>query len=263
MHHVSCMMHRVREASTEVASSDPLKRSTLAEEAYRRVRSMLFSEELDIGEPLSIENLATRLGVSNTPIRSALAKLEAEGLVERIPGHQPTVRGLTQEEIKTLYDFRELVEPYIMHRLSFLISVDEVARASVERLLSELRDGVSDLAGKRTEPITVKVDYALALLLEERSDDHLMSQILGLINSYVLRLRLNSAGLSAGERIGRLVEVSREHCALLESLLSGDERRIEEAVQAHLEQSYRRSSEAQEKATDATRKGVSPEGAVA
>lgn len=66
---------------------------------YETLRDMIVSFELPPGERLVEKDLAARLGVSKTPVREALAMLEAEGLVETTPYRGAIVRWLSRNEI--------------------------------------------------------------------------------------------------------------------------------------------------------------------
>lgn len=67
---------------------------------YETLRDMIWAFELPPGERLVEKDLAARLGVSKTPVREALALLEADGLVEATPYRGAMVRWLSENEIR-------------------------------------------------------------------------------------------------------------------------------------------------------------------
>jgi DNA-binding GntR family transcriptional regulator len=88
----------------------PVERAaSLGERVYDLLREYLRSGQVRWGEPLREESLATRLGVSRTPVREALARLASEGLVEA-HGRSFTVPALTEEDLEDIYDLRVLLE---------------------------------------------------------------------------------------------------------------------------------------------------------
>jgi DNA-binding GntR family transcriptional regulator len=88
----------------------PESGETLAEQAYRCLKRKLFDFELLPGDRLSETELAESLGLSRTPLRQALQRLQHEGLVETIPRLGWAVPLLQFDRIDAQYDFRILIE---------------------------------------------------------------------------------------------------------------------------------------------------------
>lgn len=88
----------------------PVERSvSLSERVYDMLREYLRSGQVRWGESLREAALATRLGVSRTPVREALARLASEGLVEA-HGRSFTVPELTEDDLQDIYEMRVLLE---------------------------------------------------------------------------------------------------------------------------------------------------------
>ncbi|MEN9774115.1 MAG: hypothetical protein RL322_1185 [Pseudomonadota bacterium] len=83
---------------------------TLAEQAYRCLKQKLFDFVLLPGDRLSETELADSLGLSRTPLRQALQRLQIEGLVETVPRLGWVVPMLQFDRLDALYDFRVLIE---------------------------------------------------------------------------------------------------------------------------------------------------------
>lgn len=81
-----------------------------SEEVYRKLRDMIFSGELQHDEHLVERRLAEMLLVSRTPVREALRKLEAEGLVKREPYRGLVVAEFTPEDFIEVLEIREVLE---------------------------------------------------------------------------------------------------------------------------------------------------------
>ena len=88
-------------------------RQVLADDVYEAVKTLVMDHVIAPGARLSIDGLTRRLGVSQTPIREALARLESDGLVTKAPlrGYSATPL-LTRSEVDDLFQFRLLVEPW-------------------------------------------------------------------------------------------------------------------------------------------------------
>jgi len=113
------------------------KRSILSDETYSMIRAMIFAHEIVPGERVNIDALSVELGVSQTPIREALARLESEDLIAKEPlkGYRAT-NLLTVKEFADLFSFRLLIEPYAAEQAALLIDAtgikaiqDEIASA--------------------------------------------------------------------------------------------------------------------------------------
>ncbi|MEM6763219.1 MAG: GntR family transcriptional regulator, partial [Pseudomonadota bacterium] len=99
------------------------------ERAYEGLLDLVLSKEIAPGEAVTERRLALRLGLSRTPIREALHRLEGEGLLERRDGKHH-VRGLTVEDVMEALHVRSLLETDAARRAAGRIP---------HRALSELR----------------------------------------------------------------------------------------------------------------------------
>ncbi len=88
------------------------QRSVLADDVYEILKQSLRSHRIAPGARLNLDRLARDLHVSNTPVRQALARLEADGLVTKEPYRGFTASQLLDSQtIAELYDYRLLIEP--------------------------------------------------------------------------------------------------------------------------------------------------------
>ena len=106
------------------------------------IREAIIDGRLAPGERLKEEELARELGLSRTPIREALAVLQAEGLVDTAPNRGATVRAHDAEDLDDLYRLRALLEGYAAGRAATKMPPEQVAElfASCERF-EALADG--------------------------------------------------------------------------------------------------------------------------
>lgn len=88
------------------------ERQPLADDVHDVIVDMLMNHSLDPGARLNIDAMARTLGVSPTPVREALARMEAEGLVVKEPRRSYLVAPLIGlDELRAMIDFRLLIEP--------------------------------------------------------------------------------------------------------------------------------------------------------
>lgn len=80
------------------------------EETYARLKEMILNEELPPGYQALEQEIADKLGISRTPVREALARLQDEGLVERIPRRGFRIVQFSAKDTRDLYDLLQCLE---------------------------------------------------------------------------------------------------------------------------------------------------------
>jgi DNA-binding GntR family transcriptional regulator len=105
----------------------------MAEAALERLREAIILGELTPGTPLRLEDLARSLGMSISPVREAVRRLEALGLAEHVPHHGAKVTGLDVEELRELFSVRLALETLAVRRAAELFT-DEAERAAQAQL---------------------------------------------------------------------------------------------------------------------------------
>src|SRR6201986_1415971 len=101
----------------------------LTQMAYEKILKAIVYGRLDLGEPLSENDLAKALDVSKAPIRQSLNELRVKGLVVVVPQSGSYVFSPTREEIEELCDFRLLLEQRALH-----VSMEKAAPAMLRSL---------------------------------------------------------------------------------------------------------------------------------
>ncbi len=115
------------------------QRQVLSDDVYETVKGLIMDGVVEPGTRLNIDALTRELGISQTPIRESLARLESDGLVLKEPlrGYRVTSR-LSRDELEDLFEFRLQIEPWAAARAAEHADAVHVAR---------LRDEVDGLAG--------------------------------------------------------------------------------------------------------------------
>jgi DNA-binding GntR family transcriptional regulator len=104
---------------------------------YEELKNAIVELRLPPGEPLREASLADRLGVSKTPIREALTRLEREGLVGTTSFKGAVVTGYSREDLIEIYELRELLENLAVRAAAE--SMDQPGRAQLSRISRESR----------------------------------------------------------------------------------------------------------------------------
>lgn len=95
----------------------------------RSLRDEILSGRMPIGMRLGEADLAEQLAVSRTPVREALSRLAAEGLVDLVPNRGARVASWTTDQLREIFDLRLAVEPAIV-----ALAVPKVDAATLDRL---------------------------------------------------------------------------------------------------------------------------------
>lgn len=121
----------------------PLRRDSLQQQIYDRLRGNIVAGAYRPGETLSSRGLAERLGVSAMPVREALTRLTAEGALEPTSSRTLRLRVLTVEDFDELTAIRLSLEPMAAGRAADHAGPDD--RAAVETTHAELsRTAIGD-----------------------------------------------------------------------------------------------------------------------
>jgi DNA-binding GntR family transcriptional regulator len=115
---------------SEVKAEDPTK--TRGQNAYRAILAAIREGHYRPGDPLREEEVAMRIGVSRTPVREALGRLQEKGLLEAAPGRGVAVAVLSMQQIFELYAMRQEMEGLVARFAAQHATQAEIA--NLERL---------------------------------------------------------------------------------------------------------------------------------
>jgi DNA-binding GntR family transcriptional regulator len=105
-----------------------VNRSSLREQVYEILRDQLDTGDLKPGSVIKQDEIATRLGVSRTPMREALLRLEQEGFIVIKPRSGIRVRRLTEQDIRNLYQMIGALEASVLVTESEALTDENIAR---------------------------------------------------------------------------------------------------------------------------------------
>jgi DNA-binding GntR family transcriptional regulator len=199
-----------------------------AERAYDAIRGAIVRGALAPGTALGEDELAGALGISRTPVRSALQTLLAEHLVESGPRRQIFVRGVAPEERREILLLREALERVAIHEACARMTVDELDELHV--LLRRQRRAAHEAS---TEEF-IDLDDQFHLGIARAARLPILMRFLDQIRA-ITRLM----GLRAVTREGRFAQVLDEHEEILAALEARDADAARAALDAHLAQTNR------------------------
>ncbi|SAK44051.1 GntR family transcriptional regulator [Caballeronia ptereochthonis] len=106
----------------------PSEPARSADDVYIAIKDALAGGQYGAGQYLREEQLAKSLGVSRTPVREALRRLDAEGWVETRPNYGVRVKAWTLQDAREIFEARLLIEPYLAGRAALSIGAPDIAR---------------------------------------------------------------------------------------------------------------------------------------
>lgn len=192
--------------------------------AYTRIKERIQNGTYPAGGFLSERKLARDLGMSKTPIRAALTRLNLEGFVAISPRQGIVVREPSLRETVDLFDLRVALESFVARALAGRLSPPQAERLRKNLRTQEERARAGDL-----EELT-RLDTEFHLLLCEFLDNR---EILRAMSG--LRDKLHRVILHVMKAEGRPLEACREHAAVAEALLKGNGDQAARRLIEHLE----------------------------
>lgn len=190
---------------------------------YEELKSAIVDLRLAPGDPLREATLADQLGVSKTPIREALTRLEQEGLVETTSFKGAVVTGYSRQDLLEIYELRELLE-------------NAAARTAAESMADADRDRLDRIC-RESRKLKKNHDAAGLAALISAFDDVLFEQvrnsrIRALIEN--LRAHLTRIGHLTAEIPGRIEASVDEHEKIVQAIAARDPELAERQMREHI-----------------------------
>lgn len=212
---------RGRKPKTRGAGEPPL---TAVDKAYQGMRDLILSYDIRPGERLNELELASRIGVSRTPLREALNRLVAERLLSFEPSHGFACPELRLEDIIALYEYRVLLET-----TGIRLAVARATDAEIEDLVGFWRAASQDVDAKPTEQL-IADDEELHVRVIALSHNKELVYALKYVNARIHFIRW--ANLLGDEAHA---ESYRQHMHLLEVLRNRDPDEAERTIRGIIE----------------------------
>ncbi|MGV8894900.1 MAG: GntR family transcriptional regulator [Rhodoglobus sp.] len=205
--------------------------------AYEWLLGEITGFKIRSGAPLSENRIATQLGISRTPVREALQRLEKEGLVKRTDNARFAVSQLTIAEVNDACDLLEVLDTYICRKASSKLTDDETEL---------LKQSVAEM--QRAAKADDRESWSAADLAFHRTVNSIAGNQLVAETVKETRRRVQRFWMRATSLQSRLEACSSEHLVLANAIISHDYEAIEPAVKEHIGHMRRRMIEMLESA---------------
>lgn len=196
----------------------------LRDVVFQTLRQAILRGELEPGERLMEIHLANRLGVSRTPIREAIRKLELEGLVVMIPRRGAIVASITEKDLQDVLEVRRTLE---------IMAGEMACERITPKLLQQLEEaGREFMKLKDTDEFTslAEVDVKFHDIIYAATDNQRLITILNNLREQMYRYRLEYL-----KDTGSHERLNSEHCQIYEGIKRGDKAAVSEAIGTHID----------------------------
>ena len=202
-----------------------LKNEDLASHAYQKVREAILQGEFAPGVPLFEMHLATRMGMSRTPVREALKVLARDGFVQTVPARGYIVPHRSMDDLRDLFDLREALE-------------GTAARCAAQRAtdaeLAELESLCVRYENEQDWHRWVQIGTEFHDLLVAAARNQRLANILDSLNGQIVHSRRSVLRADAQRRDAAI----REHRAILDAVKARNAADAEARAREHVRLSY-------------------------
>ncbi len=191
--------------------------------AYRKIKEMMLSYDLVPGQRLVFIDLAKRLGVSRTPVNTALSILASEGFLDFVPNQGYTVHQITREEGNDLYEIREIIELGAIEQ-----SIQKATSGKLDLLKRQkglYEKAVLDQVSRGR--FTLDQEFH-ACIVQMAGNSYLTDYFREVYQRIFLRHRIE------GLHVGRAQEVVLEHNQIFDAICLKEVKRAKQLIKRHI-----------------------------
>ncbi len=196
----------------------------LRDVVFHTLRQSILTGELKPGERLMEIHLADKLGVSRTPIREAIRKLELEGLVTMIPRRGAEVAQITEKSLKDVLEVRRALDA-----LAVELACDRIGREKLEEL-KEALDNFEAETRKGDANQVARADVKFHDIILEAAGNDKLVQMISNLSQQMYRYRLEY--VKDESHYGQLI---REHRQIYEAIRGRDKESGAAAMKVHID----------------------------
>ena len=203
------------------------KSLSLANQVYQQIEKNILSGVYKAGEIISESKLSEELGVSRTPIREAIARLENDKLIGITPSGT-VVLGITDEDVADMFAVKRALEPMVVKMAAMNISDEDLAK------LKEILDQQEFYQEKKNIEKVRNLDTQFHDIIYSASGSPIFQAVLSPIHHKLMKYRKDSL-----TNEGRSRYSIEEHVKIYEAIQAGNQEKLEELVLKHVDQAYK------------------------
>jgi len=190
---------------------------------FDAIKEAILTGRLKPGERLMEVQLAEEMGVSRTPVREAIRKLELEGLVVMVPRKGAYVSGLTLKDVTEVFEIRSSLEG-----LAAALAAERITEEEI-KILDKILIDITEASEKGDTETVIKKDMEFHQVLFSASRNERLAQIISNLKEQIDRFRIKSFSNPA-----RVKSVLSEHKGIIDAVKLGDAENAEKLAKAHI-----------------------------
>lgn len=206
-----------------------LGKNQLGEAVFDILLEAIITGQMSPGDSLPINEISEELGVSNTPIREALNKLENLRLIEKIPYHGYKIREFSKKEVEDIYETRIALESF-----GASLAAKRIDREKSKEL-NTLQEKIEDLLEGKPEDFLNEYNMTHKKFHETIIDASNNSQLNDIYNR-ISHLSTFLASLLATSTT-RHHNAIDEHRVIVTAIINGNQEKAGEVMKEHIEKS--------------------------
>lgn len=196
----------------------------LRDVVFQTLRQAILRGELQPGERLMEIKLADKLGVSRTPVREAIRKLELEGLVLMIPRRGAEVAEITEKSLRDVLEVRGALEDLAME-----LACDRITADDIDKMKKAAKDFALSLeSGDVTE--IAEADVKFHDVIYFATDNQKLIQLLYNLREQMYRYRVEYLKREEAHEV-----LLKEHEHIIECIENRDKQAAKEAIGEHID----------------------------
>ncbi|MEZ0537192.1 GntR family transcriptional regulator [Caldicellulosiruptoraceae bacterium PP1] len=196
---------------------------------FEKLRDMIVSGDLKPGERLMEIKLADLLGVSRTPIREAIRKLELEGLVIMLPRKGAYVAGISEKEIMDVLELRAVLD-----KLAASLAAQRMSKNEKEQMIEILHSFEKNFKVGNIEGL-INDDIRLHDVIYAGSKNEKLQQIINNLREQIMRFRI----IYLKEIFLKSEDILKEHQEIVSAIISGNCKEAELIAERHIKNQER------------------------
>ncbi len=212
-----------------------LKVDSLQQRVYQRLKNNILTNKYAPGMPMNIDQLANDLGVSQTPVREALAMLKHDGLVVTDYYKTPIVSMIEEESVCELYEVRKLLEGYAIEKVGPTLTDEDYQDLHAILALPDTLASADEL-----QESLAQADVQFHGYLAAKVNNSAYFRIFQSVDDMSLRIRT----LVLAQTARNINILTDEHFAVLDALEQKDIKKAVKLLNKHLDNACARTLKA-------------------
>lgn len=199
------------------------ERKSLGQDVFEYLKNAIIDQTIEPGSRLVESKISDMLGISRTPLREALHKLEREEWIEKIPSGGFQVVALTKKDIEQTFGIRSVLEAYAAR-----LAAENHTRKDLAPLEEKIKEFQSCLEKENTDKLT-KINTAFHDILYRLSRSPKLIRMINQLRAQISRFRqiiLNQEGYAQ--------KSNEDHLRMLEAIRNKDGKAVEKLVRTHI-----------------------------